>query len=96
MALGARRRAVMGLVMRETLSLVLTGIALGIVAVIVLNRSFATLSRELAQLLFQLAPNDTFTFAIAIGIMIAVATFAGYLPARRAARVDPNVALRYE
>jgi len=52
--------------------------------------------RFVATLLFNLAPNDPLTIAVAAVLMIAVSLFAGYLPARAASRVDPMVALRNE
>jgi putative ABC transport system permease protein len=57
--------------------------------------AFASLG-VLQKLLFGLAPHDSFTFIAAIGILSGVGVFAGYIPARRATRVDPVVALRYE
>jgi ABC-type antimicrobial peptide transport system permease subunit len=53
-------------------------------------------SRLIATLLFGLAPTDAFSLATAVLLMIAVSAFAGYLPARRASRVDPMVALHQE
>jgi len=69
--------------------LVAIGAALGIVAALASARFVATQ-------LFGVPPTDLMALAAAIGIMAAVSAFAGYLPARRAARVDPMVALRYE
>ncbi len=89
MALGAQPGSVLWLVLRETLLLVLLGIALGLPAALVSTR----LAKEL---LFDLSNNDPLTIALATLVMIAIAALAGYLPARRAARVDPLVALRYE
>ena len=89
MALGAQRRNVLGIVMRETLVLVLLGIGIGLPVV------FAT-TRLLSQLLFGLTPVDPATILMATVGMISVAALAAYLPAHRASRVDPMVALRYE
>jgi predicted permease len=89
MALGAQRRNVLGIVMRETLVLVLLGIGIGLPVV------FAT-TRLLSKLLFGLTPVDPATIFLATMAMISVAALAGYLPAYRASRVDPTVSLRYE
>jgi predicted permease len=89
MALGARRADVLRLVMRESMSLVAIGVVAGIVIA-------AVGSRLVATLLFEVPATDLATMSAAIGVMALVAAFAGYLPARRASRVDPMVALRYE
>jgi predicted permease len=89
MALGARSQDVLGLVMRESMILVAVGIAIGMAVAL-------SVSRFVATLLFGLAPNDAFSVAAATGIMVVVAGLAGFLPARRASRVDPMVALRYD
>ncbi|MGC2388532.1 MAG: FtsX-like permease family protein, partial [Candidatus Acidiferrum sp.] len=89
MALGAPQRSILGLVMRDV-GIVLAG---GLMAGACLALETVGL---LQQMLFGLAPHDTFTFVAAIGVLSAVAIIAGYIPARRATRVDPIVALRYE
>ena len=88
-ALGAEAIDVVRLVMRETLSLVVIGLVAGLIA------ALAT-TRLIASLLYDLTPNDPLTIGLAGLLLLTVAALAGYLPARRAARVDPMVALRTE
>jgi putative ABC transport system permease protein len=89
MALGARRRDVLWLVLREALLMVVVGVAAGLPMI------WGT-TRLASSLLFDLTPTDPVSLILAAVLMIAVAMMAGYLPARRATRVDPMVALRYE
>jgi predicted permease len=89
MAMGAQRSEVLGLVLRESMLLVVAGIAIGIAA------SLAA-GRLVASQLFGLEPGDPVTMVSAMVVMLVVSAAAGYLPARRAARVDPMIALRYE
>ena len=89
MALGAQREHVLRLVMRESMILVAIGVAIGLAIALGASRFVATL-------LFGLPPTDPASLAAAIAVMVLVSAFAGYLPARRASRVDPMVALHYE
>ncbi len=89
LALGANRRHVTWLVLRETLFLVSLGLAIGLAVA-------AGVNRFVASFLFDLKPYDAASLGSAILLMTAVALLAGYLPARRAAQVDPIEALRYE
>ena len=89
MALGAERGTVIRMVLRETAVLIAIGLACGVPA------SLAC-ARLIQSKLFGLKPADPVTLAAALGIMITVAFAAGYLPALRASRVDPLIALRYE
>ncbi len=88
-ALGAERRDVLRMVLRETMRPVIAGIAIGLPAALVSMRL-------IRDQLFGLEPDDPSTLCGAIIAIVGVAALAGYLPARRAARVDPMVALRYE
>ena len=89
MALGAQRQDVLRLVMRESMLLVAAGVVVGVAIALGASRFVETL-------LFGLPPTDPMSIAAAIGVMVAVAALAGYLPARRASRVDPMVALHHE
>ena len=89
MALGARSRDVLSLVLREALLLALVGVALGLPAIFVATRFASTL-------LFGLTPTDPISLGAAALLMLIVAFAAAYQPARRATKVDPLVALRYE
>ncbi|HKW88161.1 MAG TPA: ABC transporter permease [Candidatus Acidoferrales bacterium] len=89
MALGAPPSEVLRMVLTQGLSLALTGAALGVVASL-------WLTRFLANLLFQVKPLDAVSFAGGILILLTAALAACWIPARRAMRVDPMVALRYE
>ena len=89
MAMGAQRDAVLGLVLRESMLLVGGGIVIGIAVAVAAGRL-------VASQLFGLEPTDPATMALAIAVMTVVSATAGYLPARRATRVDPMIALRYE
>jgi predicted permease len=89
MALGAQHAQVLWMVLRESLFLAALGMAVGLAAAL-------AAARVLASMLFGLAATDPLTIVGASLIMTAVAALAGYLPARRATKVDPMVALRYE
>ena len=88
-AFGAQRPTVLWLVLREALALGLFGIALGIPCAL-------AASQLIASMLFGISPGDLPTIAAVSLSLLAVALFAGYLPARRASRIDPMVALRTE
>jgi putative ABC transport system permease protein len=88
-ALGATRKDVLMLVVRRGLLLALTGSAIGIVGALLL-------SRVIASQLYGISPTDPITFVAVSILLTAVALAASYLPARRAMRVDPMVALKYE
>jgi predicted permease len=89
MALGARAGDVLSLVLPQGLRLALLGIAFGLMGAV-------WLTGAMRSLLFGVTPNDPPTFAIVSGLLLAVAVAATYIPARRAMKVDPMVALRYE
>jgi ABC-type antimicrobial peptide transport system permease subunit len=87
MALGAQQRDVLRMVVGQAVLLALGGIALGCVGALVITRL-------ITDLLFEVAPRDPVTFAAVAGLLGLVAVAASYVPGRRAARVDPVVALR--
>lgn len=89
MALGARPAYVFRMVMRETMSMIFVGIAFGVAA------SVAG-SRLIRGIIWGVKPNDPLSFGLAICLMLLIAGAAALFPARRALRVDPMVALRYE
>ncbi len=92
MALGAVQRDVLRMVIGQGLRLAVAGVAIGAVAALLLARLLASFS----NLLYGVGPNDPLTLVAVSAVLISVALLACYLPARRAARVDPMVALRNE
>ncbi len=89
MALGARALDILQLVLRHGLVLVLSGVAFGVAGALALTRFLTTL-------LFGITPTDTFTFVVVAAIFFIIAMVAALIPARRATKVDPLTALRYE
>lgn len=89
MALGATRSQVIKLVLKEGLQLTLAGLAIGLVGAL-------ALTHLLSSMLYEVGPTDPLTFAGVSVFLAAIALLASYLPAQRAAKVDPMVALRYE
>ena len=89
MALGAQASDILKMVLKQGLALALAGMALGALASL-------ALMRLLRSLLFEVQPTDAMTFAVVLGTLLVVALLACYIPARRATKVDPLVALRYE
>jgi predicted permease len=89
MALGANPSNVLGMVIRQGITLTLIGLAIGIVAAL-------GVTRVIRSMIFGVTPYDPATFLAVAAVLLAVAFLACYVPARRAMRVDPIVALRYE
>jgi putative ABC transport system permease protein len=88
-ALGARAMDVLSLVVGQGMRLVLIGVALGLAGAFLLTR-------VMASLLYEVSVTDTLTFVAIPLILISVALVSSYIPARRAMKVDPMIALRYE
>jgi ABC-type antimicrobial peptide transport system permease subunit len=89
LALGAQSGDVVSMVLRQGAKLALLGVCIGVVAAL-------ALARLMTSLLFGVTAHDPLTFAAVAALLILVALFACYIPARRAMKVDPMVALRYE
>ena len=89
MALGAQQKDVLRLVLRQGARIAFFGVAIGLAAAV-------ALARALSSLLFSVSSSDPITFAAVSILLVAVALLACYIPARRALRVDPIIALRYE
>jgi predicted permease len=92
MALGADRRKMLTMILKQGMTLTLIGVALGLFAAYVLTKYMGTLN----SMLFGVEPRDPLTFAVTAALLTIVALIACYIPARRATKVDPLVALRYE
>ncbi len=89
MALGAEQRRMLGMVLREVAVLIVIGIAVGLVTAL-------GTTRLVSSFLYGTKPNDPLTLLLSVTVLLGVALLAGYLPARRAARLDPMTALRDE
>jgi predicted permease len=89
MALGARRKDVLGLVLKQGMRLALVGLCIGLAA------AFAA-TRLMSAVLYGVSPTDAVTFALVSSLLAAAVLMACFIPARRATKVDPMVALRYE
>ena len=89
LAIGAQQRDVLGLVFREGFVLALVGLAIGLVGALALMRA-------MSSVLFGVSATDPVSYAVVAALLLVVAALASYVPARRATRVDPLVALKYE
>jgi putative ABC transport system permease protein len=89
MALGAQQKDVLGVIVGHGVRLVLVGLCIGVAGALVLTR-------WMSSVLFDVTPTDPLTFVVVAALLGIVAFLAAYVPARRAMRVDPMVALRYE
>jgi len=88
-ALGAQSRCVISMILRETMALVIAGLAMG-------GGLALAASRLITSRLYGVAPQDPLTLGLAVALLVLVALSAAYLPAQRASRLDPMAALRQE
>jgi ABC-type antimicrobial peptide transport system permease subunit len=89
LAMGAAMRDILAMIIGDAMRLAAIGLAIGVVLALALSRTLATL-------LYQVTGTDPLTFAAVVGVLGGVALVASYLPARRAARIPPVEALRYQ
>ena len=89
MALGAAPGSVVGLILRDTMGAVTAGVAVGLIAAVLL-------SRLLGSLLYEVTASDPFSYLASLVVLMVVAAIAGLVPARRATRIDPVIAMRAE
>ncbi len=89
MALGAAPGSVVGLILRDTMGAVAAGVAAGLIAAVLL-------SRLLGSLLYEVTASDPFSYLASLVVLMVVAAIAGLVPARRATRIDPVMAMRAE
>jgi putative ABC transport system permease protein len=89
MALGAQKTQMLGMVLRQSMTLVVIGLVIGFIVALAATRVMATL-------LYGVGANDLSIYLVVITLLAAAALLASYIPARRAMKVDPMVALRYE
>ncbi len=92
MALGANRGTVLTMILKQGMTLTLVGLALGLLGAYVLTKYLESLT----NMLYGVEPRDPLTFGAIAALLTLVALVACYIPARRATKVDPLVALRYE
>jgi putative ABC transport system permease protein len=89
LALGAQRRDVLRLVIGQGMKAVLVGVGIGLAGAL-------AVTRLIAHLLFEISATDPVTFAAIVGVLLSIAMLACFVPAWRATKVDPMVALRHE
>jgi ABC-type antimicrobial peptide transport system permease subunit len=89
MALGAEPGSILRLILRDVFSVVAVGLLAGVAVSL-------TATRLLQQLLFRIGPRDSVTLVVAVAALSMIALVAGYLPGRRATKIEPIEALRYE
>jgi ABC-type antimicrobial peptide transport system permease subunit len=89
MALGAQRGSVLKMILQEAGKLVLLGVVIGIPSAMLASRLFSSM-------LFGLKSTDPVSMLLVIAVLLAITLMASYIPARRATKVDPMIALRYE